>query len=428
MLHREREVDGGQKRADGETSRPRHEGSSCVVGPGPRAGVEGVVLAGVHAWGECVLESVTCRPLFPVAGWPLISHTLAWLRDGGISRASVCANSDTSALRRSLGDGDPLKLNLHYYEDKMPRGPAGCARDAVINSTADTFVVVEGTVVPSLDMADLIASHRASGAVLTVVVSNGENDRKPNDGLEPIGVYVFSRSVLAHIPPTGYQDIKESLIPRLHAQGQSVGTYVVGHGASPRVTNAASYLAVSKWAVERLTAGERIPEGYVRLNQALVHESARLDGQTRFIGPVLVGPRCRIEEGAMMIGPTCLGADCHVAAHAVVSRSILWDKCEVGEGAVLDHCILTNGAVVPAQTTVRETVCLARPRQRTWRTWLRSLLGRKHGPRRSVQYVSPAGPRIPPAVKARPRPVGVNTDKQPVGALPVVSQMRVRDR
>lgn len=401
--HREREVDGGFTRAERDTPViVRACAGGAVAAPGASS-MEGVVLAGVHAWGECVLESVTCRPLFPVAGAPLISHTLAWLRDGGITRASVCANSDTGALRRCLGSGDRLSLNIHYYEDKMPRGPAGCARDAVVDSAADIFIVVEGTVVPNLDLADLASAHRASGAVLTVVVAEGDGERptvRP-DRFEPIGVYVFSRAVLAHVPANGYQDIKESLIPRLYAQGQRVGTYVAGRGGSPRVTNAASYMGVSKWMVERLVASGSVPDGYVRLNDALVHESARLHAQARFVGPVLIGPHCRIDEGAMIIGPTCVGSHVQIGARSVVSRSVLWDNCQVGAEAVLDHCILTDSATADGQVVYRETICMARPARLGWLDRLGTLLRKDRGAKRGITYVPSLGPA---AVTARPLP------------------------
>ena len=380
--------------------------------------VEGVVLAGVHAWGECVLESITCRPLFPVAGWPLISHTLAWLREGGVGKINICANSDTGALRKCLGGGEALNVNLHYYEDKMPRGPAGCTRDAVASSSMDAFLVVEGTLVPEVDIAELLEAHRASGSILTVVVS--ESDRVPRDAstacrpdrLEPTGIYVFSRDALAHVSSAGYQDIKESLIPRLHAQGLRVGTYLVRAAANPRVTNAASYMAVSKWAIERLAARHEAPEGYVRLEGALIHESARLDGQARFIGPVLIGPHCRIEEDALIVGPTCVGEGCTIGRDAVVSRSVLWDHCQVGAKATLDHCILTNGARVLPEAVVRETVCLARSERRGLRETIRSFFRRSAEPKRSVSYVPAAGPSLP---LAKSRSANVRTDARRSG-------------
>ena len=86
--------------------------------------------------------------------------------------------------------------------------------------------------------------------------------------LEPIGVYVFSPDVLSSIPARSYQDIKESLIPRLRARGERVMMHVVADGVSPRVADAQSYQRVNMWVVERILAGGDPPHGYVRVGDA----------------------------------------------------------------------------------------------------------------------------------------------------------------
>ncbi len=142
----------------------------------PRGVLHGVILAGAHPWAERTLERAVCRPLVPIASRPLICHTLDWLRSARIQSASVCANSDTVLLRRRLRDGASLGVALDYHEDVMPRGPAGCARDVAAGSDADTFLVVEGSVLPRLDLADLLSTHVSSEAVLTVVVAAEQAD------------------------------------------------------------------------------------------------------------------------------------------------------------------------------------------------------------------------------------------------------------
>jgi mannose-1-phosphate guanylyltransferase len=319
--------------------------------------VHGVVLAGVHAWGDCVLERAVSRPLVPVANRPLIWYTLRWLRQAGVGEASICANSDTSVLQHCLGDGEALDIELDYYEDVMPRGPAGCARDAVDGGASDGYVVVDGTIVPSIDLDAMLAEHQRSGAALTVAAApeRGRED-DPEAALEPVGIYIFSREAIGQVPATGYQDIKEALIPRLYKRGQRIVPFVVRSGAAPRVVNAASYLTVSKWAVCQLAGGSEEPDGYVRQGEALVHQSAGLHASVRVIGPVMVGPRSTVAEGSLLIGPTTVGADCTLGRATVVSRSVLWSGCTVGAGAVLDHTVLTDDADAEPGVVLRNTV------------------------------------------------------------------------
>ncbi|MFQ5413994.1 MAG: sugar phosphate nucleotidyltransferase [Phycisphaerae bacterium] len=332
-------------------------------------GVAGIVLAGVHAWGDSAFERVTCRPLVPVATRPLVGHALAWLRRGGVAHAVVCANSDTAALHRALGAGDAYGMSLQYYEDVMPRGPAGCARDAALTGDADTLVVVDGTVIPGIDLRRVLAQHVASTVPLTVVAYRSESVCGGRDGEEqPTGIYVFDRSALIHVPDSGYHDIKENLIPALYRRGKRVGTYRVSDGAVARVTDAASYLSVNMWAVQDALANGSLPVAYRPVGDAYVHASARVDASVRFVGPVLVEAACVIEPGAWLVGPTSLGVGCRVGAGAMVSRTALWRGCRIGAGAIIDKCVFVDGTEAASDAAMRETVCIARRRaKRKWR-------------------------------------------------------------
>jgi len=336
-------------------------GQSGLPGVGPvqwgPSQVQAIVLAGVHTWGDTGLDRVVCRPLLPIATRPLIWHVVDWLRREGVPRAAICGNSDTKHLRRSLGDGGDQHVALEYFEDVTPRGPAGCARDAAVDRSAAAFLVVEGTIIPVIDLGDLLEAHRRSNAELTMVTTQERSqEQRPNAYPKPAGLYVFSPSILESIPETGYQDIKELLIPQLYRQGRRILTYPVSAEMVPRVSSENSYLAVSMWAIERIIREQPERDGYVRRGDAWIHSSAIVSDSARFIGPVLVGPNCVIESGALLIGPMTIGAGSVIGSGAVVSRSVVWERCVVGEGSHIDQSILTDNAVLDPKTTLKGTV------------------------------------------------------------------------
>lgn len=319
------------------------------VGPSSedRMDVRGIVLAGVHHWGATDFERLLPRPLMPVADSPLISYALRQLRDAGIHGVTLCANSESHLLRTCLGDGAELGLDLSYYEDISPRGPAGCVRDAVMHWPARDTVVFEGSVIPWFDLRALLAAHQQSGAMMTVVVEEGVGGAGP--AARPAGVYVFGWQAVRAVPPRSYQDIKEVLIPRLHSEGALVQTYAVPV-ACPRVSDMDSYLAANDWVVRRLTADEPPWPGYRRQGEALVHESAIVADGARLVGPVQIGARTCIARGATIVGPTVIGQGCTIMEGGVVCRAVLWDDCHVAHGACVDQCVLATGATVSAKT------------------------------------------------------------------------------
>jgi NDP-sugar pyrophosphorylase family protein len=301
------------------------------------AGLSAVVLAGTHQWSGSRFERLAPRPLVPVALEPLISYPLRWLRDGGIRQATICVNGTTRAIEAALGDGDELDIELSYYQDGTPRGAAGCVRDAGMPSASERLVVAGGTAIPTVDFAQLLSSHEASGAAVTAVVHRESPSAAPSPG----GLYVFERRVLDHVAPTGFQDIKENLIPKLRRAGERVVAYESG-GFCPLVLNASTYLAVNQWVLQRLTQEHEAG--------VFLHPTARVEAGACLVGPVQLGAGVRIEAGATVVGPTSIGADSMVGRNALVARSVVWSRCVVGERSIVHGCVVGSDAVIPPGT------------------------------------------------------------------------------
>lgn len=316
------------------------------MSPGTDESVRGIVLAGDHPWNGCALDSVMPRVLAPVLYRPLVCYSLDWLRESGIIHATLCANGESRHVRTCLGTGSEIGMALEYYEDWTPRGPAGCVRDAAMQSDGEVFVVVEGAIIPRIDLRELVRAHADADAAVTVVVSSDHhNGNGLGRHLSPTGIYVFQREALQHVSKTGYQDIKEVLILRLYDANRRVVTYVT-EKECPRVSDAASYLSVNGWMLAQITSDpESLPE-YRKVGESRVHRNARLADSAKLVGPVLVGPFAEVSEGTTIVGPTIIGVGSCIEARAVVCRSVILDRCLVGQRSVVDQCAIMHEATV----------------------------------------------------------------------------------
>jgi NDP-sugar pyrophosphorylase family protein len=303
----------------------------------------GILLAGTHPWNS-TFDSLVPRTLLPVAHRPLIWYGLSWLGADGIREVSVCGNREARLLRSRLERHVPPGMTVSYHEDPMPRGAAGSARDAALATDAQTFVIADGTAIPTVDLSDLLTQHRVTGACVTVVV-HAEARRNSSPLPVPSGVYVFDRRAFDVVPVHGFFDIKESLIPLLHSAGEHVLAYESAL-ATPRVLDASTYLAVNEWMIERIVRQGGEDEGYVRSGDALVHRDALVSDGASLVGPVLVGPGARILSGAVVVGPTSIGREAAIASGAMVSRSAIWRRSAVGRDAIADRCIVADDAVL----------------------------------------------------------------------------------
>jgi mannose-1-phosphate guanylyltransferase len=312
------------------------------------------VLAGAYL-GHGSLDLLGPRPLLPAAQQPLVSYALRWMADGGVEVATICANSAARAIRASL-NGSAYGLRLDYLEDLSPRGAAGCARDAGLRTKAASFVVADGTSVPVVDMGELLEGHRSSRAAITVVVEADAAGR-----MQPAGVYVFDRRAFDLVPEDGFQDIKEKLIPSLYAAGEPVATHVV-RGGAPRVVNADTYLALNQWLVERASRHRDWPHGFRAAGETILHDSARVDPTARLLGPVMLGAGASVGAGATLVGPVSIGPGTRIGDEAVVSRSVLWSGCIVGERAFVDRSMLADFAIVSPGGSVVSALKVGGPR------------------------------------------------------------------
>jgi mannose-1-phosphate guanylyltransferase len=324
----------------------------------------GVVLAGAYPRGRSLFDSLRPRPLLPVAHAPLAAYPLRWLAECGLRRATVCANSAARYLRESLRGQPDLPPYVDFYEDWMPRGTAGCVRDVGLRTSARTFVVVDGTTIPCVDLAALLESHERRGAAVTVAAHSEGGPASSPCALSPCGIYVFDRRVLDHVGARGFQDIKETLLPRLHAAGERLEVHVVPQSCPP-VLDAETYLAVSHWMISRVVGEGLVRQGYRTVDEALVHSSAQVAPDARLLGPVLLGRDVTVESGATVVGPTEIGRGTRVGRGSVVSRSVAWSHCWTGPESLVDHCLLSDGTVVAPGAALHNTLKAGRLDPRT---------------------------------------------------------------
>jgi mannose-1-phosphate guanylyltransferase len=260
----------------------------------------------------------------------------------------VCGNRETRTLQSQLGRHVPVDMTYSYIEDPMPRGAAGCVRDAADAEACETYVVTDSSAVPThVNLPELLASHKASRAAATVVVYSKPGPRGTPGAVTPVGIYVVNRAALDCVPSRGFFDFKEHLIPKLYSSGVRVLAYPISR-AVPRVMNAQTYLAVNGMVTESLVAGRTVPPGYYRRGQALIHTDAKVAAGATLVGPVIVGQGAEILPRSVVIGPTSIGFNVVVNRSALVSRSAVWRRSAIEAGAIVDRCIIGDGAVFSA--------------------------------------------------------------------------------
>jgi NDP-sugar pyrophosphorylase family protein len=313
------------------------------------------------------------KPMAPVVDTPIIEHIFGLLSRHGIVEAHVNVNYLADALLEAYGDGfsvDGTSVQLSREQELL--GTAGGVK-RLAQRFDETFVVVSGDALTDVDLTELIAFHKAKGAVATIALrrvydtsefgvveldddSNIKGFQEKPDPAEAIstlantGIYVFEPAALDYIPEGRFADFAQDIFPLLLREGERFVGYQGDFYWSDIGTLAAYREAqydVLSGRVKVQVPGKR-REGDLWLGENVqIHPSASLDGYVVLGRDVVIGRDVQIE------GDVTVGTDCWIRPGATIKRSILLPGASVGDEAYLEDCIVGHGYDVRAGETIR---------------------------------------------------------------------------
>ncbi|MFE2545906.1 mannose-1-phosphate guanylyltransferase [Actinacidiphila glaucinigra] len=348
---------------------------------------EAILLVGGKGTRLRPLTVHTPKPMVPAAGVPFLTHQLARARAAGVEHIVLATSYLAEVFEPHFGDGSALGLRLEYVTEDEPLGTGGAIRnvaDRLDSAPGDPVLVFNGDILTGLDIAGLVATHRDSGADVSLHLTRVEDPRafglvptdatgrvtafleKPETPEEIVtdqinaGAYVFDRSVIDSIPTGRAVSVERETFPGLladgaHLQGMVDSTYwldlgtphafvrgsadlVLGHAPSPAVPGRCGERLVLEGARiaddAKLTGGTAVSAG------AVIGAGAVVDGSTILAGAV-------VHPGATVVD-SLIGAGAVIGERTVVHGSVIGDGAHIGAGNELRHGVrIWCGAVIP---------------------------------------------------------------------------------
>ena len=269
------------------------------------------------------LTRLVAKPAVPLAGRTLVERVLDWLVAQQVTDVVLNLHHLPESITSIVGDGSHLNLRVRYSWENPILGSAGGPRHALDLLGSDTFVIVNGDTLCDVALAPMIAAHRASGADVTMAVV-------PNPAPDHYNGIVLD----ADDRITGF-------VPRGHT-GESwhfVGVQIAAASmfdALPDGVPAESVHGIYKSKLGAATGGVR---------------AYRVNGRFFDVGT----PQDYLETALAIGGHATIEPRAIIEAGARVTNSVVWGGATIGEGAVLDRCIVAN-VDVPPGLKARDTV------------------------------------------------------------------------
>jgi NDP-mannose synthase len=207
----------------------------------PRA----IVLAGGRGTRLAPFTSVLPKPLMPIGNRSILELVVDQLVDHGIRDITLSVGYLSHLIRAVLDNGgrNP-RARIRYVHEDEPLGTAGPLR--LVKGLNDTFLVMNGDILTTLDYGELVEHHRRQGNALTIAthrrtvkIDYGVLDSYPDGDrarvmaytekpelsvVVSMGIYVLEPHVAGHVPEGEHFDFPE-LVQALLDAGEPVGSY-----------------------------------------------------------------------------------------------------------------------------------------------------------------------------------------------------------
>src|ERR1700755_2403196 len=294
--------------------------------------------------------------MLPTAGVPFLTHMLSRVAAAGIEHVILSTSYKAAVFEAEFGDGSALGLEIDYVTEADPLGTGGGIANIADKLRHDTAMVFNGDVLSGADLGELVESHRANEADVTLhlvrvgdprafgCVPTDENDRvvaflektedPPTDQINA-GTYVFERKIVNRIPRGRPVSVEREVFPSLLAD-QDV--------------KVCGYVDATYWR------DMGTPEDFVRGSSDLVRGIAPSPALHGHRGEQLVHDGAAVSPGAVLLGGTVVARGAEIGPRVQLDGAGIFDGVKVEAGSVIERSIIGFGVRIGPRALIRDGV------------------------------------------------------------------------
>jgi NDP-sugar pyrophosphorylase family protein len=285
------------------------------------------------------LSSIRAKAAMPVAGKPIVVRILAWLRAAGVRHVVLNLHHRPETITRVVGDGSAFGVRVRYSWERDVLGSAGGPRRALPLLEADRFLIVNGDTLTDCDLGALVERHATAQALVTMAVVTGDVERYGGVVVGPDGLV------------QGFAKARE--VAERRSAGSEIFHFIGVQAADARVFAPLADDAPSE--IVQTVYPKLIREQPASV-AAFLSNAEFLDvGTARDYLDTVARVAAREQQ------PFDVGEDCDIAVDARLTKTVLWDRVNIGRGAQLSNCIVSDDVDVEDGSRYQNCVLIANP-------------------------------------------------------------------
>src|SRR5258706_1328066 len=199
-----------------------------------------VILAGGKGTRLSPYTTIFPKPLMPIGDMPILEIVIRQLAKHGIQDITLAVGYLAELIMAYCGDGEKFGVKLNYSREEHPLGTAGPI--TLIPNLEETFLVMNGDLLTTIDYSAMWKYHRERGAIATLAsysrevkidlgVVQSEDGWVKNYIEKPTyhytvstGIYIFEPAVLKYVARDVRFDLPD-LVLRLMRADEKVNVY-----------------------------------------------------------------------------------------------------------------------------------------------------------------------------------------------------------
>jgi len=325
-----------------------------------------VILAAGDSTRMLPLSANQPKHLLPVAGKPLIFHTLEALQSVGITETLIVYGYHKEKLSEVIESESWGKMSVSYVHQEQRKGTAhaaGYAREFVSN---DSSILMNGDImVGPGSFEGLMSYHDKGGYDLTLSV-------KPVDDPSAYGVVAVEKGKAVKLieKPTKDQMVSNLVNAGLYIVNKSLMDAITKTKASPRgeyeITdsigmliekgNVGGYSLPSWWLDigkpwDLLDANKMILSQMQGIIEGTVEKSAVIKGETTVQKGAIIKAGAYIEGPALIGENAVIGPNCYIRAHTSIGKNV-----KIGNAVEIKNCIIMDNTNIGHLSYVGDSV------------------------------------------------------------------------
>ena len=336
---------------------------------------KGCILAAGKGTRLSPLTETKPKPLIPIAGKPLLQHSIEMFRENKITKILLIVGHYKEKIKEFFGNGEDFGVEISYIEQKEFLGTAHATNLSKDFAGQDPFLLFYGDQYMDSQIFEKIVSEYSTNQYDGIISAKNMQDptkwgilksddkgllekiiEKPLDNrygnLANAGVYIFNQDIFEGIAKTeksvrGEYELTDSI------------QYLVDKKKKIKIIDISDYYwngVGYPWQI--LETNHHIISNMAE-NKELTQskKNVLIENSVTIHGNVEIGENTIIKAGTYIEGPLIIGKNCVIGPNAYLRPySAIGDKCKIGNSSEIKASIIMSHTAVPHLSYVGDSI------------------------------------------------------------------------